>query len=75
VTDFLVANPHAHLHYTPTNASWLNQVELFFSIQERRLLRHGEFHCVDELAERIIAFIRTATAERRRSVGPTTAAL
>ena len=57
VDDFLVANPHVHLHFTPTHASWLNQVELFFSILERRLLRRGEFASVEELAERIIAFI------------------
>ena len=49
---FLEDNPHVHIHYTPTHASWLNQVELFFSILERRLLRRGEFASVDELAER-----------------------
>ena len=58
VTEFLEANPHVHLHFTPTHASWLNQVELFFSILERRLLRRGEFDSVDHLAERIIAFIK-----------------
>jgi len=51
-------NPHVHLHFTPTHASWLNQIELFFSILERRLLRRGEFADVDELADRIIAFIK-----------------
>ena len=55
---FLEKNPHVHIHYTPTHASWLNQVELFFSILERRLLRRGEFASVDELADRIIAFIK-----------------
>jgi transposase len=43
VREFLAVNPHVHLHFTPTHASWLNQVELFFSILERRLLRNGEF--------------------------------
>ena len=57
VGEFLGDNPHVHLHFTPTHASWLNQVELFFSILERRLLRRGEFDSVDHLAERIIAFI------------------
>ena len=50
--------PARLLHNTPTHASWLNQVELFFSILERRLLRHGEFDSVDDLADRIIAFIK-----------------
>ena len=58
VHDFLVEHPHVHLHFTPTHASWLNQVELFFSILERRLLRRGEFGSVDHLAERVIAFIK-----------------
>src|ERR1700730_11341623 len=58
VAGFLDEHRHVHLHYTPTHASWLNQVELFFSILERRLLRRGEFSSVDELAEKIIAFIK-----------------
>lgn len=45
------------LHRTPTHASWLNQVELWFSIMERRLIRNGEFDSVDHLADRIIDFI------------------
>ena len=43
--------------YTPTHAPWLNQVELFFSIMQRRLLRSGEFASVDDLTRRIIEFI------------------
>lgn len=58
VAKFLDQNRHVHLHFTPTHASWLNQVELFFSILERRLLRRGEFASVDELAHRVIAFIK-----------------
>jgi transposase len=57
VDEFLGQNPHVHLHFTPTHASWLNQVELFFSILERRLLRRGEFASVGQLSERIVAFI------------------
>jgi len=57
VAEFLAENPHVHLHHTPTHASWLNQVELFFSILQRRLLARGEFDSVDDLAQRIIAFI------------------
>jgi len=57
VEEFLEARPRIFLHNTPTHASWLNQVELFFSILQRRLLRHGEFTSVDDLAARVIAFI------------------
>jgi transposase len=59
VEAFLDKHPHVFLHNTPTHASWLNQVELFFSIIERRLLRNGEFHSTHDLATRIIEFIKT----------------
>jgi transposase len=45
------------VHHTPTHASWLNQVELFFSILGRKLLRRGEFESVTELAHKIASFI------------------
>lgn len=57
VEQFLDDRPHIFLHNTPTHASWLNQVELFFSILERRVLRNGEFDAVDDLADRVIEFI------------------
>lgn len=44
-------------HYTPTHGSWLNQIELWFSIVTRRILRHGNFHSPDALVEAIMAFI------------------
>src|SRR4249920_867906 len=40
---WFVDHPRFHAHYRPTHASWLNQVELFFSILARRLLKRGEF--------------------------------
>ena len=43
--------------YTPKHCSWLNQVEIWFSILSRRLLRRGEFKSTAELKERILKFI------------------
>lgn len=43
--------------YTPKHASWLNQVELWFSILVRRLLKRASFSSVEELRQRILAFI------------------
>ena len=58
VREFLATHPRIALHHTPTHASWLNQVELFFSILARGLLRHGEFDSVEELGNKILAFIK-----------------
>ncbi len=43
--------------YTPTHTSWLNQIELWFSILVRRVIKRGNFTSVDNLRARILAFI------------------
>ena len=43
--------------YTPKHTSWLNQVEIWFSILARRLLKRASCTSVDELRQRILAFI------------------
>jgi transposase len=43
--------------YTPIHCSWLNQIELWFSILVRRLLKRGSFTSTEELRKRILAFI------------------
>jgi hypothetical protein len=45
------------LVYTPKHTSWLNQVEMWFSILVRKLLRRCSFTSVDDLQARILAFI------------------
>jgi len=44
-------------HYTPKHASWVNQIECFFSILERQCLRHGSFSSVEELRATVLEFI------------------
>ena len=43
--------------YTPKHTSWLNQIELWFSILVRRLLKRGNFASIEDLRECILAFI------------------
>jgi transposase len=43
--------------YTPKHTSWMNQVEIWFSILVRRLLKRGNFRSTDELRERLLRFI------------------
>ena len=44
--------------YTPRHCSWLNQVEIWFSILTRRLLKRSSFCSLDDLRHRLVAFIR-----------------
>lgn len=43
--------------YTPIHTSWLNQVEIWFSILVRRVLKRGNFTSLDDLKQHILAFI------------------
>ena len=43
--------------YVPKHTSWLNQIEIWFSILVRRGLRRGHFTSVDDLRDKILAFI------------------
>lgn len=44
-------------HYTPKHSSWLNQIEIWFSILVRKLLKRGSFTSIDDLKTRLLAFI------------------
>ena len=44
-------------HYTPKHASWMNQIEIWFSILARKLLKRGNFTSVANLKAKILAFI------------------
>ncbi|MCA1698250.1 MAG: transposase, partial [Actinobacteria bacterium] len=53
------AHPRWSFQYTPKHASWLNQVEIFFSILVRRLLKHGIFTSETDLAQQMLAYVET----------------
>ena len=57
VQAFLSAHPQVQLHFTPTHASWLNQVELWFGKIERDLLARGIFTSLPDLARKIRRYI------------------
>lgn len=54
-----LANPQHRLvfYYTPKHASWMNQIEIWFSILARKLLRKGNFFSIDDLHNKVFAFI------------------
>jgi len=53
VRRWLAARPRFHVHYTPTYASWLNQVEIWFNLITQRAIRRGTFRHVRELVAKI----------------------
>ena len=47
-----------HFVYTPKHASWVNQVEIWFGILQRRVLKHASFATRDALQRAVLAFVR-----------------
>jgi transposase len=62
---WLARHPDVHFHYTPTGASWLNQVECWFAILAGQSLQGASFTSVEELRRHIDAFIATYNQSAR----------
>jgi hypothetical protein len=63
IRDWFAKRPCWHIHFTPTSASWINQVERFFALLTERALRRGVFHSVAELEKAIKAYIGATNAD------------
>jgi len=57
VKRWLATHPRYQVHYTPTYASWLNQVEIWFNIITQRAIRRGTFRSVKALIAKIAQFV------------------
>lgn len=57
VQEWLLEHPKWHFHFTPTYSSWLNQVEIWFSMLSRQCIRRGVFHSVRHLITEIRSYI------------------
>jgi len=55
--DWLALHPNVHFHFTPTSASWLNQVEIWFGIFTRKSLSGASFQSTEQLTQAIEAFV------------------
>jgi len=62
---WLARHPNVHFHYTPTHTSWLNQIEIWFSILSGKSLNGGSFGSVPELVVHIDHFIASYNKDAR----------
>jgi hypothetical protein len=56
---------NVHSHYTPTHASWLNQIEIWFSILSAKSLSGASFRSVQELVAHVTSFIADYNKDAR----------
>jgi transposase len=62
---WLARHPNVHFHYTPTHASWLNQIEIWFSILSGQSLSGASFQTVEQLKTHIDSFIASYNEDAR----------
>jgi transposase len=63
--EFLTDPRHLHVfHFTPVHGSWMNQVELFFSVLARRFLKRGDFDGPEDFERRLTAWLERYNQEQ-----------
>ncbi len=73
IQQWLLRHPRYYIHFTPTNSSWLNLVESFFSLVERRVTRRGVHRSTTALEKDIKAFLNAHNEDPRPYVWTKTA--
>ena len=68
VKAWLEKHPRFHLHFTPTSASWLNQVERFFALITQERIRRGAFTSVPDLESAIMDYLEHHNADPKSFV-------
>jgi transposase len=63
VKRWVLRHPRVHLHFTPTGASWINLVECWFSLLQRRALARAAFASTDALDAALHAYIAATNAD------------
>jgi len=73
VRSWFAKRPRYHVHFTPTYSSWLNQVETWFGIITRKMIRRGSVRSAKELAEKIDLFVKNYNRDSKPFVWTATA--
>lgn len=73
VRSWLARRPRYHVHFTPTYASWLNQVERWFGLITQQAIRRGSFKSVSDLVTRIDHYVEHYNTHARPFVWTATA--
>ena len=63
IRDWFARHPRWQVHYTPTSASWINQVERFFALLTEKQLRRGVHRSTKDLEAAIIGYIDAVNAD------------
>jgi putative transposase len=73
VKRWFATRPRFHVHFTPTYASWLNQVEIWFNRITQQAIRRGTFSSVKDLTEQIDHYVQDSNRHAQPFVWTATA--
>jgi transposase len=74
IRDWLAKRPRWHVHFTPTGASWINQVERFFALITQESIRRNAFTSVPDLEATIMEYLEYHNADPKPFVWTASAA-
>ena len=66
VKQWVNKNKRINLHHTPTYSSWLNQVEIWFNILSKDVLKGAVWHSKKQLTDQLMEYIKTYNKERAK---------
>ncbi len=66
VKQWVEQTKRIHLHHTPTYSSWLNQVEIWFNILSKDVLKGAVWHSKKQLVDQLIEYVKTYNRERAK---------
>ncbi len=66
VKEWIDSKPRIRIHFTPTYSSWLNQVEIWFNILSKDVLKGAVWQSKEQLASQIIQYVETYNKERAK---------
>lgn len=64
VTEWVESKKRLHLHFTPTYSSWLNQIEIWFNILTKDVLKGGVWKSKKQLVDQLMEYIRNYNLDR-----------
>lgn len=73
IKRWLALHKRWHIHFTPTYASWLNQVEIWFNLITQRAIRRGTFSSVKELIAKIELYVKNYNKHHKPFIWTATA--
>ena len=66
VKEWISKTKQIEIHYTPTYSSWLNQVEIWFNILSKDVLKGAVWHSKKQLVDQLMVYIKTYNNERAK---------